>query len=230
MKIDWRSFRFKYVKDKDAFPFSIRFYDAPQGGGKTLSMVHDVLELKKAFPDTQIFSNVKILCDDVHLFSSIDELIDVFKITGKIKHSIIVIDEALSYFAENGGIDPAIMSEITQSRKCRRFVMISTQKFSRVNNRLRDFSLETVKCNNIFGFIQYNQVRSDEKLHWDKEEMDFVGSKKYSYIFKRNKQLFNSYDTYQKININKDIRVNNLFGARPPAPQTEQTIKIKKGF
>ena len=230
MKIDWRSFRYRFIKDKDTFPFSIRFYDAPQGGGKTLSMVHDVLELKKAFPDTQIFSNVKILCSDVHLYSSIDDLIEVFKITGQIKHSIILIDEALSYFAENGGIDPAIMSEVTQSRKCRRFIMISTQKFSRVNNRLRDFSLETVKCRNILGCIQYNIVRSDEKLRWDKEEMDFVGDKKYSYIFKRNKKLFNSYDTYQKINISKDIKANYLFAERPPAPQTEQVIKVKKGF
>ena len=141
MKIDWRSFRYKFIRDKDNFPFSVRFYDAPQGGGKTLSMVHDVLELKKAFPDTQIFSNVKILCSDVHLYSSIDELIEVFKITGNIKHSIIVIDEALSYFAENGGIDPAIMSEITQSRKCRRFIMISTQKFTREKSRRRLLTL-----------------------------------------------------------------------------------------
>ena len=60
MKVFWRTFRYKYEKDKDGFPFGIRFYDAVQGGGKTLSMVFDALELKKEFPDMVTISNVKI--------------------------------------------------------------------------------------------------------------------------------------------------------------------------
>ena len=224
MKIDWRSFTKKYTSDKDHFPFGIRFYDSPQGGGKTLSMVHDALELKRLYPDMVIISNVIIKnLPDVKIFDTVDELISLLEDSQKSKHTLVIIDEALTYFAENGGIDPALMNKITQNRKCRRFMMLATQKFKRVNNRLRDFSLETVKCIH-FWFIQINIVRDDTSLHWDKDEMDFVGNKKYIYIFKRNNELFNCYDTFATIKIDKNISTSSLFSpaAASPPPQEKR--------
>lgn len=223
MRIDWRSFRKKYTKDEDNFPFGIRFYDAAQGGGKTLSMVHDALQLKKEFPDMVTISNVIIKnLPDQYNFDTVDELIHLLEESQKNTHTLVIIDEALTYFAENGGIDPALMNKITQNRKCRRFMMLATQKFKRVNNRLRDFSLETVKCSN-FWFFQINSVRDDTTLHWDKEEMDFIGSKKYTYIFKRNNELFNSYDTFASVHLDKNLNSSSLLvAAAPPPPQTEK--------
>ena len=226
MRIDWRSFTKKFVKEKDFFQFGMRFYDSPQGGGKTLSIVHDALELKRHFPDMLTISNVKIKgLRSQFNFESVDELIRLLETTQENKHTLVIIDEALTYFAENGGIDPALMNKITQNRKCRRFIMLATQKFKRINNRLRDFSLETVCCRN-FGFIQINIVRDDTSLHWDKEEMDFVGDRKYIYIFKRNKELFDSYDTYSSIKIDKNISTSSLFSpaAAPPPPQEKRGI------
>lgn len=224
MKIDWRSFTKKYSSDKDNFPFGIRFYDAAQGGGKTLSIVHDCLELKKDYPDMATISNVIIKnLPDQKNFDSVDELISLLEESQNYKHTLVIIDEALTYFAENGGIDPALMNKITQNRKCRRFMMLATQKFKRVNNRLRDFSLETVKCSH-FWFIQINIVRDDTSLHWDKDEMDFVGNKKYIYIFKRNNELFKSFDTFASIKIDKNISTSSLFSpaAAPPPPQEKR--------
>lgn len=232
MRIDWRSFTKKYTSDKDHFPFGMRFYDSPQGGGKTLSMVHDALELKKEYPDMITISNVMIKgLKNQKNFDSVDELIYLLELSEDLKHTLIIIDEALTYFAENGGIDPALMNKITQNRKCRRFMMLATQKFKRVNNRLRDFSLETVKCIH-FWFIQINIVRDDTSLHWDKEEMDFVGNKKYIYIFKRNNELFNCYDTFATIKIDKNINTNNLFSpatAPPPSQEKRGFIFNRKG-
>ena len=221
MKIDWRSFTKKYSKDEDGFPFGIRFYDAVQGGGKTLSMVHDAIELKKQYPDMITISNVIIKdLPSQKNFDNVDELISLLEESQNYKHTLVIIDEALTYFAENGGIDPALMNKITQNRKCRRFMMLATQKFKRINNRLRDFSLETVKCCH-FWFIQFNIVRDDTSLHWDKDEMDFVGQKKYIYIFKRNNDLFNSFNTFASIHIDKNINTSGLFtsAAAPPPPQ-----------
>lgn len=224
MRIDWRSFFKKYNRDEDDFPFGIRFYDAAQGGGKTLSMVHDALELKKEFPDMITISNVIIKdLPSQKNFDTVDELIGLLELTQENKHTLVIIDEALTYFAENGGIDPALMNKITQNRKCRRFMMLATQKFKRVNNRLRDFSLETVKCCH-FWFIQINIVRDDTTLHWDKQEMDFIGNKKYIYIFKRNNDLFNSFDTFASVKIDKNLSTTSLFStaAAPPPPQVEK--------
>lgn len=221
MIVDWRSFTKKYTSDKDHFPFGIRFYDAAQGGGKTLSMVHDCLELKQDYSDMVTISNVIIKdLPDQFNFDTVDELISLLEKSQNYKHTLVIIDEALTYFAENGGIDPALMNKITQNRKCRRFMMLATQKFKRVNNRLRDFSLETVKCHN-FWFVQINVVRDDTTLHWDKDEMDFIGSKKYTYIFKRNNQLFDCFDTFASIKIDKNLSTSSLFSPATASPPSQ---------
>lgn len=230
MRIDWKSFTKKYTRDKDTFPFGIRFYDAVQGGGKTLSIVHDACELKKKYPDMKIISNVKIkgIKEQIN-FTSVPQLIGALTTSQFNKHTLVIIDEGLTYFAENGGIDPAIMNKITQNRKCRRLIMIATQKFTRVNNRIRDFSLETVICKHL-GPIQINVVRDDTALHWDKQEMDYVGDKKYIYVFKRNKELFEKFDTMASINIDTRISTAGLINA--PAARMQRglrtEIKVKR--
>lgn len=227
MKILWRTFFKKCTLDTDKFPFGIRFYNAPMGGGKTLSMVNDTLELIKEYPDTRVFSNVRFLTEieNIQYFNNVEELVKCLNYATKFKHSIVLIDEALTYFAENGGIDPALMSSITQLRKNRIFILIAAQKFKRVNNRIRDFSLESVNCHSFWKF-QFNVIRDDTQLIWDKNVMDFVGSKKYSILFKRNNELFDSYDTFQKIDITKNI--SNLFVQRgSPIPTLD--IKDNKG-
>lgn len=210
MKVYWNTLFKKHTKDPDGFPFGIRFYDAVQGGGKTLSMVFDALELKRQYPDMKLITNVNIKdFEDLQSFETVEELIYLLEHSQENKHTLVIIDEALTYFAENGGIDPALMNKITQNRKCRRFVMLATQKFKRVNNRLRDFSLETVKCCHFLNF-QINIVRDDTTLHWDKDEMDFIGQKKYIYIFKRNNDLYSRFDTFASIHLDTSTRTSSL--------------------
>lgn len=228
MKIYWGTLFKKCDKDTDTFPYGITFYDAPQGGGKSLSMVFDALQLKKEFPDLHLISNLVIKdWESAEYFNTPPDLVNLLTKSENHKHTLVIIDEALSYFAENGGIDPGLMSEITQNRKQRRLMFIATQKFKRTNNRLRDFSLKTVKCRSIFN-LQVNQVRDDQTVVWDKDDMDFVGKKLFTYIFKRNNDLYNMYDTFAKTNINMNSRTDNLFTpARAPAQAQDREKKGK---
>lgn len=213
MKIYFKTFFKKHTRDNDQFPFGIRFYDAVQGGGKSLSMVWDCLQLKKQFPDMKIISNLNIKdIEDLYLFETVDELIALLERSQTWKHTLVIIDEALTYFAENGGIDPALMNKITQNRKCRRFIMLATQKFKRINNRLRDFSLETVQCRHFFNF-QINIIRDDTQLVWSKDDMDFVGKIKTFYIFKRHDELYSRYDTFASVHIDKSVSTSSLLQA-----------------
>ena len=224
MRIYWRTFFKKHTKDPDQFPFGIRFYDAVQGGGKSLSMVFDAIQLKKQYPDMKLISNIYINdFEDEENFDTVEELINLLEKSQENKHTLVIIDEALTYFAENGGIDPALMNKITQNRKCRRFIMLATQKFKRINNRLRDFSLETVKCNHLLNF-QINSVRDDTSLHWDKDEMDFVGARKYFYIFKRNNELYSRYDTFASVKLSTSLSTASLL---PPSLPTAESAKRK---
>ena len=223
MKIDWPTFIKRRTPDRDKFPFGIRIYDAPQGMGKSLSMCYDMRKIYNAFDDVSIVSNIKLnLPKNItyQFYNDVEGLIQCLDYVEQqgLRHVLVLIDEGLTYFAENGGIDPALMSKITQNRKNRRFIMISTQKFTRLNNRLRDFSMETVQCTH-FGPIQVNRVRDDTKLVWDKNEMDYVGVKKYTYVFKRNNELFNLYDTNQIIKVNTKIKTGSLLGDKSPPIQ-----------
>lgn len=227
MKIYWRTLFRKRDRDKDKFPFGVRFYEAYMGEGKSLSSVFDAFQLAYAYPDMLLFSNLKIKdfpCKQVN-FSTKEELynflllIDADKIN--YKHILILIDEALPYFSENQGLNVGVISALTNLRKNRVCMFLNTQKFTRVNNRIRDFSKETVKCNTIFGIFQYNSVRDDKKLAWSKEDMDYIGAKKYSYIFKRHNKLYNSYDTLAKIKTSatKDEPLLSVAAAPPPPQQ-----------
>lgn len=233
MKIYWRTLFRKRDREKDKFPFGVRFYEAYMGEGKSLSSVFDAFQLAYEFPDMLLFSNLKIKdfpAKQIN-FSTKEDLynfliqIDEGKIT--YKHILVLIDEALPYFSENQGLSVGTISALTNLRKNRVCMFLNTQKFVRVNNRIRDFSKETVKCSTIFGIFQYNQVRDDKKLVWSKDDMDYVGQKKYSYIFKRHNRLYNSYDTLAKIKTSntKDEPLLTVAAAPPPPQQVSGKLK-----
>lgn len=221
MKIDFKSFTKKYVKDSDNFPFGMRFYDGVMGSGKSLSMAKDCRDICNKFDDVLVISNlhfkVPINAEEIIYFQSVEQLIKALEYSQGKKHTWVIIDEALSYFAENGGIDPALMNKITQSRSCRRFICLGSQKFKRVNNRLRDFSMETVQCRHL-GRFQINSIRDDTKTHFDKQEMDFVGPVKEYVIYKRNIELFELYDTFEGVKLSTSVSTGSLLSNRTFMP------------
>lgn len=233
MKIYWRTLFRKRDKDKDKFPFGVRFYEAYMGEGKSLSSVFDAFQLAYQFPDMLLFSNLKIKdfpAAQIN-FSTKEQLyqflIDIDEDKIEYKHILVLIDEALPYFSENQGLSVGTISALTNLRKNRVCMFLNTQKFTRVNNRIRDFSKETVKCSTIFGILQYNQVREDKHLVWSKEDMDYIGKKKYSYIFKRHNRLYNSYDTLAKIKTSttKDDPLLTAAAVPPPPQPVNQRVK-----
>lgn len=230
MKIYFNTFFKHRTRDDDDFPFGMRFYDGVMGSGKSLSMTFDAMKLKEKFPDMKLISNLKIRgFGDQKNYETVEDLLFLLEESQYNKHTLVIIDEALTYFAENGGIDPALMNKITQSRSCRRFIFVASQKFKRLNNRLRDFSLETVMCRNFLSF-QINIVRDDTSLHWDKEEMDFVGRRKDIIIFKRHDDLYKLYDTYAGVKLDPSLRVGSLLVPRQAAQsraQLQQIAEIK---
>ena len=233
MKIYWRTLFRKRDKEKDHFPFGVRFYEAYMGEGKSLSSVWDAFQLAYEYPDMLLFSNLKIKDFPTKQinFSTKDELynflIQIDNDEINYKHILILIDEALPYFSENQGLSVGTITALTNLRKNKVCMFLNTQKFTRVNNRIRDFSKETVKCSTLFGIFQYNKVRDDKKLVWSKDEMDYIGAKKYSYIFKRHNLLYNSYDTLAKIK-NSNTKDEPLLAAAAPPPPLQSNI-LRKG-
>lgn len=104
MKIYWGTLFKKCDRDLDKFPFGIWFFDGKQGSGKTLSCVFLALKFKEKYSDLHLISNVDVKgFPNAEYFSTPKELVEILNGNSNHKHTLVIIDEALSYFAENGG-------------------------------------------------------------------------------------------------------------------------------
>lgn len=224
MKIDWNSFTKKYIKPpKGQFPVGSIVFKGFQGSGKTLSMVHYLFYLKKTFPDCIIYSNVIIRGLDYHLIKTDNDLSCAISAKNGADGVVVVLDEAHLFFNKKKGISLDVLTAISQQRKDRRRIVMSSQIWEELDISLRKQVKHIVDCHS-FGFIQINTIYNGESLTWDKMQSSYVAKKIYTEIFKHNKELYGSYDTYQKI-IKNDEYSQNLTST------TNSTIVVdKKAF
>lgn len=205
--IDFDSFKKKgLAKQKHSFPIGTRAYKGFQGRGKTYSIVHDTREIQKKFPECVIFSNVKLRGFRNYVYCKTDE--DVYfglNFDNGEKGVINIIDEAHLFFNKKTGISLDVLTQISQQRKQRRKILISSQIWEDLDISLRKQVPEIVKCFNI-GNIQINRISNGETLRYDKTKSEYVADLIGFSIFKRNRELACLYDTYQKIETNKTYK------------------------
>lgn len=210
MKIDFRSFRLKKTPIKEPqFPTGTRAYKSHQGKGKTLSMVYDSMKLFEEWDKSILFSNVQIKVNDedkkrYHYFNTEKGLYEALRCQNGANGVIVIIDEAHLFFGKKKGISLDVITAISQQRKDRRKIFISSQIWEDLDISLRKQVPEIIDCNNIFNLIQINTVYRGHTLKWDKMESAYIAQKDYTYIFKHNDRLYNLYNTYQKIINNED--------------------------
>lgn len=203
MKIYYDTFVKKYTRPKgNLFPVGSRVYKGFQGSGKTLSMVKYALDLHKAFPDCQIFSNIHIkgIDDEHYLYIEDDSILKyALEVQRGDRGVLVLLDEAHLYFNKKSGISLDVLTAISQQRKDRRRLVFSSQIWEELDISLRKQVKEIVSCKCIFGKIQVNTISDGETLTYDKLEGAYVAKKIRTEIFKHNNELYNAYDTYQKI-------------------------------
>lgn len=208
MKIDFATLRKKWSRPpKHQFPTGTRAYKGFQGSGKTLTMVHDAIELYNAFPNSQFFSNVMIKGLDekrYHYFNDVNGMKEAISCKNGRSGVIVLIDEAHLFFNKKTGISFDVLTAISQQRKDRRKMLISSQIWEDLDISLRKQVKEIVNCRNILRKWQINTIHDGESLHWDKQENAYTANKLYTYIFKHNDELYQQYDTYQKIVTNDE--------------------------
>lgn len=210
MKIDFATFRKKWSRPiKHQFPTGTRAYKGHQGQGKTLSMVYDTLKIFYEWKKCQLFSNVKINMDTedskrYHYFNDMKGLLKGLNYQNGADGVIVLIDEAHLFFNRKTGIGIDILTAISQQRKDRRKIIISSQIWEDLDISLRKQVPEIVNCKNYFGKFQVNTVYKGETLHWDKQESAYTADKDHTYIYKHFDRLYQRYNTYQKIVNNEE--------------------------
>lgn len=207
MKIDYKSFRKKWKPEEKGFPTGSRVYKGYQGQGKTLSMVHDIFQAKKKFPKSIIFSNVKLKGIDYYYYNDTEGLKKALSYRNGKNGVLVVIDEAHLFFNKKTGISLDVITAISQQRKDRRKIFMTCQIWEDLDVSLRKQVKEIVSCNRILN-IQKNDIYNGETLEYDKLKGQYVAKKIETQIFKHNLELYNSFDTFQKITTNEEYERN----------------------
>lgn len=205
MKIYYDTFTKKRTPEpRGAFPVGSRVYKGFQGSGKTLSMVKYALDLSKKFPNALIFSNIKINGIKNYMYIEDDNILK-YALTVKrgAEGVLVLLDEAHLYFNKKNGISLDVLTCISQQRKDRRRLVFSSQIWEELDISLRKQVKEIVSCRRV-GPIQINTISDGESLTYDKLQGAYVAKKLYTEVFKHNNELYNAYDTYQKIITNQE--------------------------
>lgn len=230
MIIDWRSiFSKKTIKDKGGFPFGSRVYKAHIGGGKTLSMTHDIFQLKKQFPKMVTFANFNIYgLDDFYLITNEKEMFNALSFANGDNGVVVAIDEAHLFWSKKDGIPVEVLSSISYQRKDRRKIMMTTQVWDELPVSTRKQVKEVVSCNRFLN-LQINVIYNGNMLKYDKKNSEYIAPKINTSIFKHNDNLYKSFDTKQKAIKNSDFELETLVGGRSSPPTaTSVNIKVRK--
>lgn len=220
MKIYWKTFKEKYIRPKGhQFPVGSIVFKGFQGSGKTLSMVHYVMELQKQFPKCIVYSNVKIKgLKNFHLIESDSDVTEAISVTNGANGVVLLLDEAHLFFNKKTGISLDVLTAISQQRKDRRRIILSSQIWEELDISLRKQVKHIVSCTCRLGHIQVNSISDGESLSYDKMQGMYTAKHLYTEVFKHNQKLYNSYDTLQKI-----IR-NDQYSRTPTSNPTTTVI------
>lgn len=205
MRVFWNTFPKKWTPPKkNQFPTGSRVYKGFQGSGKTLSMCKYALDVAKAYPNCQIFSNFIIKgIENFHFIENDNDLLMALSYRNGTDGVLVMLDEAHLYFGKKNGISLDVLTAISQQRKDRRRIVFSSQIWEELDISLRKQVKEIVSCRTLFGFLQINTISDGESLSYDKLAGEYVAKKIRTEVFKHNLELYNSYDTYQKIITNE---------------------------
>lgn len=222
MKIYFDTFLKKWQRpEKNQFPVGSRVYKGFQGSGKTLSMVKYAFDIQKHFPKCHIFSNIKIKgLNNYHQIENDNDVKEALKYSNGKYGVLVLLDEAHLYFNKKSGISLDVLTAISQQRKDRRRIVFSSQIWEELDISLRKQVKEIVACRCLLNKIQINQISDGETLSYDKLKGEYIAQKIRTEIFKHYKELYETYDTLQKIITNEEYK-------REYRGNTENVIQVK---
>lgn len=210
--VDWKSFIQKRGrKDKNTFPTGSKVYTGFQGDGKTISMIHDMYKLKEKYPKAIVYGNVKIKLKDYKYIDNDDDLAGALSAPTPpgCPGTLIMLDEAHLFFNKKKGIPIEVLTAISQQRKDRKRLIFTSQIWEELDLSIRKQVKEICKCRRI-GIFQLNHLTDGETLCWNNLTNDWEARSIGWSIFKHTKELYESYDTRQKI-----ARVNEYVQRTP---------------
>jgi soluble cytochrome b562 len=180
--------------------YGCTIYVNEQGAGKTASMVEYLDRMKRKYPKVKILTNFGYKKED-KAFVDWD---DMRTYRNGLDGVIFAIDEIASEYDNQTwkAFPKWLMREISQQRKQRIKIILSSQVYSDVVKQIRNQCFEVVECRGIgsrwifqraFNAREYNQMIDNPTL----EMRELKRKWRYSFIF--SDRLRDLYDSYKKV-------------------------------
>lgn len=157
IKYKFRDFRtWSAMRKKGLKPFNeygLRLYEGVQGSGKTMSLVEELEQYRKTYPDLLIATNFGYVHETLPI-KSLTEIALVSKLARENGFVGVVIgwDEIQNDFDNQTRSYPiTILRTITQQRKQGIKILATSQVFTRVAKAIREQTFEVVKCTTFMG-------------------------------------------------------------------------------
>ena len=182
------------VKIGEFCQHGIIMYCGKQGMGKTLTMTHDILQLKYQYPSLKIGTNYG-LNDEDFVIDDWRKLVDYNN--GKLG-VLCAIDECQNWFssAQSKNFPPRMLATVTQNRKNKRVIFMTSHFFTNVSKPIRLHCTEVRQCRTFLKC--FTVVKRMEPIM--NGDGDVIKMRKFGYYcFVHNKELYEAYDTYRVI-------------------------------
>lgn len=172
----------------------IIMYTGKQGMGKTLTMTRDILLLKKKYPSLKVGTNYG-LNDEDFVIDDWKKLVDYNNGDYGV---LCAIDECQNWFSSkmSKNFPPRMLATVTQNRKNRRVIFMTSHFFTNVSKPIRLHCTEIRSCRTFlkcFTIVsRYEPIMNGDGDVIKKRRLGH-------YCFVHSKELYNSYDTYKVI-------------------------------
>lgn len=170
--------RARMLKEADGFPYVGQFiFSGGQGSGKTLLLMHLVKQIHEEYPKAIIVSNISVFGVPCVPYTGIDDF-EKYK-NGK-DGTIFIIDEiqVLYNALESRNMPLSTMEVWAQSRKNRRLILGTTQRYKRAAKPIREQTSYHYECRRPFFFVCYRYRVIDGSWYNDDGDIEIPEGEK----------------------------------------------------
>lgn len=153
---------------EESFPLhGIWVYSGAQRSGKTLNMIHTLIEIHEKYPEALIISNINLYGIPHEIYRGFE---DFEKYNNGQKGIVFVIDEIQSLFSslESKNVPLSQLAVWSQNGKNRRVILGTSQRFTRISKAIREQCRFHIECRDFFLFRLYRVL--DATLYNDDGE------------------------------------------------------------
>lgn len=189
IKVDFDSIRRKGLK-KNKEDFQVVLICGYMGSGKNYYAFYEADKIKR-----KVLTNVKSYHHEdfeVDYFTRLSDIYNNYE-----KDLLVIVDECSKKFPKDSKLDKDFYAWLQHSRKCNRYVFLIFQEYLNVPTWLRGVANRVYATRKI-PLLRLNlttfgiPVLDSETKEWLLQELSIL-------IYKRNKKIGDSYDTYEII-------------------------------